>query len=104
MQDNTLTSSTANKQDEFDIYAERVANTLRNLQNGPTQTFAMFEINDILQTAEMMDNEYRVASGTRSECINSERSTPTFSDVAGSSSLQFYLESSDEDGVDTTTP
>lgn len=51
----TQLSSNVKKRDDFDVYGEYVANTLRNLKCKSVLTYAKYEINNVLYRAEISD-------------------------------------------------
>ncbi|CAH2014092.1 unnamed protein product [Acanthoscelides obtectus] len=66
-------SSNIKKRDNFDVYGEYVANTLRNLQNKSIVASTKFQINNILYQAENAD----MSENTPGPSISS--TTPTWS-------------------------
>ncbi|XP_011866239.1 PREDICTED: uncharacterized protein LOC105561123 [Vollenhovia emeryi] len=72
-------SSNVKKRDEFDVFGEHVANTLRNLKSRSVQSYTKFEISSSLYRAEI--NDQRTSNSTPGSSIRSDTSTPILLDA-----------------------
>ncbi|CAH2001424.1 unnamed protein product [Acanthoscelides obtectus] len=91
-------SSNVKKRDDFDVYGEYVATTLRNLKSKSVQIYAKFEINNILYKAECSD--IQPGTSTTPFATPTPSASPATSDQTGTKSYNTPEASS----IPSTTP